>query len=104
MKRIVMLFAALFTLAVVVSCAQNQPAAESGAKSAAKAADSKSQAINQISYDPATKVLILAFERGTYSFAGVPAEVHDELLKSDSRGTYYQSEIRGKYKSTKIDK
>jgi len=99
MKRIVMLFATLFTLAVVVSCAQNQPAAESGAK----AADSKTQAIQQISYDPATKVLILAFERGTYSFAGVPADVHDGLLKSDSRGAYYQSEIRGKYKSTKVD-
>jgi len=100
MKRIIVLFAALFTMAVVVSCAQNQPAAES----ATKTADSKSQTINQISYDPDTKVLILAFERGTYSFAGVPAKVHDGLLKSDSQGAYYQSEIRGKYKSTKIEK
>jgi len=104
MKQVKLLVVTLFSLAIVVSCAQNQPATEAGAKAAksAKVAEAKSQAINQISYDAATQELILGFERGTYSFAGVPAEVHDGLMKSDSQGAYYQSEIRGKYKSTKV--
>lgn len=100
MKRIMLAVLSLFTMALVVSCAQKQPASESGGSGS----EVKSQAINQISYDPDTQELILAFDRGTYSFAGVPAEVHDGLLKSDSRGSYYQAEIRGKYKSTKVDK
>lgn len=62
----------------------------------------KSHAIESISYDEATRVLTLSFKRGTYRYEDVPADVYEELNKSDSKGSYFKENIRGKYKTTKV--
>jgi len=67
----------------------------------APVASSRSQAINEISYDADAKSLTVVFDRGTYVYADVPAEVHEALVNSESQGTYYRNEIRGKYKGTR---
>ena len=63
--------------------------------------EGKSQAINAISYDADTKTLTVTFDRGTYSYADVPADVYEALKNSESQGTYYRENIKGKYTSTK---
>lgn len=96
MKRIFSMVLSALALALVVSCAQNSPASKGDA--------AKSQAIKSINYNAEAKSLVLAFERGTYSFAGVPEDVYERLMSSDSQGTFYQTEIRGKYEATRVDK
>jgi hypothetical protein len=65
--------------------------------------DAKSQAILSHSYDAETKVLTLVFERGTYTYADVPAEVYESFKSSESLGTFYRDEIKGKYTSSKVE-
>lgn len=60
-----------------------------------------SEAIKTISYDADAKTLTVSFERGTYVYADVPAEIHEGLKNSESQGTYYRENIKGKYSSTK---
>ncbi|HMO04625.1 MAG TPA: KTSC domain-containing protein [Kiritimatiellia bacterium] len=62
---------------------------------------SSSEAISSITYDADAKTLTVVFERGTYEYADVPAEVHEGLKNSESQGTYYRENIKGKYSSTK---
>lgn len=90
MKTIAVLLCALFvTLA--------------GVTRAEESAEGKSQAITSVSYDAEAKSLTVVFERGTYVYADVPAEVAEALEKSESQGTYYNEHIKGKYTSTKQD-
>lgn len=72
-----------------------------GETAATEATEVKSQAINSISYNADAKTLTVAFDRGTYVYADVPAEVYEALRKSESQGTYYRENIKGKYTSTK---
>ena len=56
-----------------------------------------SSAIAAIGYD--NGVLAVAFHNtGTYYHPGVPFEIFLGLLHADSHGTYYNQNIRGKYK------
>ncbi|HMP89911.1 MAG TPA: KTSC domain-containing protein [Kiritimatiellia bacterium] len=64
---------------------------------------SRSQAINEISYDADSRNLTIVFDRGTYVYADVPAEVYEGLVASDSQGAYYRNEIRGKYKGSRAN-
>lgn len=64
----------------------------------------QSQAIESIDYDEAARVLILSFKRGTYRYEDVPAEVVEGLKKSESQGAYFKENIRGKFKTSKVEK
>lgn len=66
-------------------------------------AEAKSQAVKSSSYDAATKVLTIEFERGTYKYTDVSAEVYEAFKNSESQGTYYRNEIKGKYASSKVE-
>jgi hypothetical protein len=63
----------------------------------------KSEAINQIEYDAESCTLFIEFhDTGWYSYAGVPPEVHEELMTARSIGTYFNQKIRNVYPETKI--
>jgi hypothetical protein len=63
----------------------------------------KSEAINQIEYDPEGRVLFIEFhDTGWYSYAGVPPEVHEELMTARSIGAYFNQRIRNHYPETKV--
>jgi hypothetical protein len=51
-----------------------------------------------IAYDAHSELLQLAFrDRTIYHYFGVPADVHEALVKAPSKGTYFNLAIRGKY-------
>lgn len=93
---------AVFAAVSCVSTEQAAPAAET-AKTAAAEAKAKPQSIQDVSYDAASQALTLKFERGTYRFDAVPQDVFDAMSKSESKGSFYQKEIKGKYKATKVE-
>lgn len=57
-----------------------------------------SRAIASIGYELNSQRMQIKFSQGqTYSFCRVPQHVFDGLLASGSKGSYYDSHIRGKY-------
>jgi len=57
-----------------------------------------SRAINAIGYSPETSMLKITFKQNkTYDYCSVPQSVFDNLLKSQSKGSYYNDNIRDKY-------
>ena len=58
----------------------------------------KSKAIRAVGYQ-AGALLIQFRRRDTiYSFPGVPYSVFEELLNAESKGTYYNEHICGRYR------
>lgn len=57
-----------------------------------------SSAISAVGYEPATRQMQIKFAQGhTYTFCGVPAAVHDGLMRSGSKGSYYADHIKDRY-------
>ena len=54
-----------------------------------------------IGYDPKTETLEIEFPSGVYRYAGVPAQVHQDLMDADSKGKFIAEFIRGKYPFTR---
>ena len=55
------------------------------------------------SYDAESKVLTVSFSDGDkYAYAEVPQATVDELNKAESKGEYFNKNIRGKYTATKV--
>lgn len=49
-------------------------------------------------------VLTVQFLNGTiWRYSGVPANVFDEMMKSESKGSYFSRVIRSKYPGSKLD-
>ena len=56
--------------------------------------DVESSMIRSVGYDPETKVMRILFVKGkTFEYSSVPAEVHDELMTSGSKGSYMRGEV-----------
>ena len=54
-----------------------------------------SSLIATVSYDVSQSILPLAFCDGAiYRYFGVPAAISDDLLAAESKGTYFNREIR----------
>lgn len=54
--------------------------------------------IEQVGYDPAAEELHIVFVKtGLYIFFGVPQFVYDELLAADSKGSYFNRNIKPVY-------
>ena len=52
-----------------------------------------------IAYDEARELLQLEFRSGAaYRYFGVPGGVHEGLLRAASRGRYFNTEIRGRFR------
>lgn len=62
-----------------------------------------STAIRTIDYDPRGKRLRVTFVSGErYAYAGVPAEVYRAFLEADSKGRFFQAQIRDRYPFEKL--
>ncbi len=63
-----------------------------------------SSVISAIRYDAATETLRIIFVSGmVYDYKNVPEEVYKVMKISDSKGTYLNLHIKGKYVFEKIN-
>jgi hypothetical protein len=66
--------------------------------------DVKSTAISEIDYDAERAKLLVRFMSGErYVYVGVPGEVHRSFVEADSKGRFFQSQIRDRYPFNKLD-
>lgn len=58
-----------------------------------------SSAIAAVGYDPTTRNMKIQFVAGhSYNFCDVPEGIFEGLLKSWSKGSYYNDNIRDRYR------
>jgi hypothetical protein len=63
------------------------------------AAAVESTALAALAYDSTRGILELKFQsRASYRYFGVPAAVHEALLRAPSKGRYFNQVIRGRYR------
>jgi len=61
-------------------------------------------AIHEIDYDAGRAKLLVRLASGErYVFVGVPGEVHRSFAESDSKGRFFQTEIRDRYPYNRLD-
>ncbi|HAX79943.1 MAG TPA: KTSC domain-containing protein [Cyanobacteria bacterium UBA11372] len=59
---------------------------------------------NSIGYDPDRQLLQIEFKNGSvYEYEGVDEETWEDLLETNSPGRYYNREIKGNYRSRRLD-
>ena len=59
--------------------------------------------IEAVGYDQATRDLYLQFRTGkVYVYAEVPVEIHRELLEADSKGSYFNREVRPNFECREL--
>lgn len=64
----------------------------------------ESAAIQEIDYDAERSKLLVRFQSGErYVYVGVPGEVHRSFLEADSKGRFFQAEIRDNYPYNRIE-
>ncbi len=58
----------------------------------------ESSALASIAYDGTRELLQVEFSsRALYQYFGVPATVHEALLRAPSKGSYFNRAVRGKF-------
>ncbi|WP_411286913.1 KTSC domain-containing protein [Phenylobacterium sp.] len=66
--------------------------------------DVQSTAISEIDYDEGRAKLLVRFISGeSYVYVGVPGAVHRCFVDADSKGRYFQAEIRDRYPFNRLD-
>jgi len=66
--------------------------------------DVDSAAIQEIDYDAQRSKLLVRFVSGErYVYVGVPGEVHRSFCESESKGRFFQAEIRDRYPYNRLD-
>ena len=64
-----------------------------------------SEAIAQVEYESASHTLFVRFTSGEwYAYLDVPQAVFDGLLAADSKGGFFQTEVRDGYAFVKLDR
>jgi hypothetical protein len=58
--------------------------------------------IMSVGYDPATRMLEVAYSTGIYQYAGVPPEVHLNMMAAESKGRYLHTQVKPYYGATKV--
>ena len=59
--------------------------------------------LRSVGYEPTSATLEIEFNSGgVYQYSGVPAHVHDSLLRSGSLGRFFASQIRDVYPCAKV--
>ena len=62
-----------------------------------------SMLLASVSYDVAGSILQLEFRDGAiYRYFAVPAAIHNGLLAADSKGTYFNREIRNCFRYVRL--
>ena len=57
-----------------------------------------STTMRSVGYDAKSRILEIEFDSGTvYQYIGVPARVYQQLLAAESKGRYFNGEIRDSY-------
>ena len=60
--------------------------------------------IASVGYDKESWTLrVLFLEGSTYDYFEVPAELYNQLMKSESKGSFFQEHVVGKFKYTKVN-
>lgn len=68
-----------------------------------KMVDVKSSNIDKVGYIPETKVLHVLFKNGGhYAYHGVDPELHEQLMKAPSVGSFIHNNIKGRHETKKI--
>ena len=58
----------------------------------------RSSNIEAIGYDAATKELEIDFQGGTsYTYSGIPKELHEQFMAAESKGKFFHVNIRSKF-------
>jgi len=58
-----------------------------------------SSAISAVGYEASTKQMVILFTSGeSFTFSRVPKKSFSGLLDSESKGKYYESHIRNRYR------
>ncbi|MFL5295434.1 MAG: KTSC domain-containing protein [Phenylobacterium sp.] len=66
--------------------------------------DVDSAAISEIDYDEGRAKLLVRFTSGErYVYVGVPGEVHRSFCEADSKGRFFQAQIRDRYPYNRLD-
>ena len=66
--------------------------------------DVDSTAISEIDYDAERTKLLVRFMSGErYVYVGVPGEVHRSFVEADSKGRFFQLQIRDRYPFNRLD-
>ena len=59
--------------------------------------------LHSVGYDADAQTLEIEFNDGSiYQYYRVPGQIHRGLLSADSKGSYFQRNIRSKYRYTKV--
>jgi hypothetical protein len=62
-----------------------------------------SSVIEEIGYNPSSRTLEILFKSGAiYLYYFVPQDVHDALMAADSKGTYFNKQIKKNYEYHRI--
>ena len=63
----------------------------------------QSSSVSELGYDPDTMTLEVAFRKGdVYRYFDVPQALYHELIRSDSLGKFLNSNIKDRYRYTKL--
>jgi lysyl-tRNA synthetase class 2 len=63
-----------------------------------------SSAIREIDYDAGRAKLMVRFTSGQrYVYVGVPGEVHRSFVEAESKGRFFQAEIRDRYPYNRVE-
>ena len=66
--------------------------------------DVDSTTIHAIDYDLERAKLLVTFASGeAYVYVGVPGEVHRSFIDADSKGRFFQAEIRDRYPYNRVE-
>jgi KTSC domain-containing protein len=58
-----------------------------------------------VGYEAKSRILEIEFDSGSvYQYLGVPARIYEELLAADSKGQYFNSEIRDVYPYVQVSR
>ena len=61
----------------------------------------ESSNIKEFGYIEYYKILIVEFKSATYSYSKVPREIFDNMKKAESKGRYFNENIKGRYEQFK---
>ena len=59
--------------------------------------------MKSVGYESKAKILEIEFRSGAvYQYLGVPKRVHEGLLRAESKGQYFNGEIRAEYAFVRV--
>jgi hypothetical protein len=90
---VLLLGLALIAASILLGC--GTPA---GSGAAENMQDVQSSALRSVGYDAGSQTLAITFVSGsTYEYSGVPRSVYEGLLSAPSKGSYFNTHVKGQY-------